>query len=51
MSVNHMREMDEEQHFRYFRMSKYRFDDLPGLITPFIRHQNNHSNPVGVLQR
>ncbi len=43
-------EVDEEQHFRYFRMSKYRFDDLLRQITPHIQHQNTHSNSAWVLQ-
>ncbi len=44
--VNQMREMDEEQHFNYFRMSKYCSDDLLHRITPYNQHQNTHSNPL-----
>ncbi len=49
--VNHIREVDKEQHFQCFRMSKYRFDDLLHQITPYIQHQNTQSNPIGVLRR
>ncbi len=51
MLVNQMNEMDEEQHFRCFRMSKYLFDDLLRRITPYIQHRNTSSNSVGVFQR
>ncbi len=43
--------MVEEQHFQYFRMSKYHFDDLLHPLSPYIQHQNTHCNPLGVLQR
>ncbi len=49
--VDQMREMNEERHFQYFRMSKYHFDDLLHWTTPCTQHQNTHSNPAGVLQR
>ncbi len=49
--VSQMRKMDEEQHFWYFRMSKYRFDDHLLWITPYIQLQNTHSNLFGVSQR
>ncbi len=50
MLVNQMRD-GRGATLWYFRMSKYCFSDLLHQITPYIQHQNTHSNPIGVLQR
>lgn len=45
------REMDDETHFRLFRMSKERFDDLLERVRPLITHKLNHRYPILPEQR
>ncbi|XP_062333007.1 putative nuclease HARBI1 isoform X1 [Osmerus eperlanus] len=49
--VKQMREIDPEMHFRYFRMSASRFDDLVHRIRPYIQRASTHSSPVTVAER
>ena len=46
-----MRELDPEMHFRYFRMSASRFDDLVHRILPHIQHARSHTSPLEVADR
>ncbi|KAJ8025522.1 Protein ALP1-like [Holothuria leucospilota] len=43
--------IDEEVHFRYFRMSQARSDDLLRRISPLIIHQGTHQSPVSPAER
>src|SRR4029434_5838481 len=45
-----LRDMDEEQHLQYFRMSAYRFDALCH-VRPRILHHRTHSMRIDVDQR
>uniref|UniRef100_A0A1A8IWB0 DDE Tnp4 domain-containing protein n=1 Tax=Nothobranchius kuhntae TaxID=321403 RepID=A0A1A8IWB0_NOTKU len=46
-----MRGIDEQSHFKYFRMSANRFDDLLHRIRPHINHAATHSSPVKLEER
>lgn len=46
-----MREIDDERHFQYFRMSVTTFDDLLRRVAPKIRHAASHSAPVSEAER
>nr|XP_055051398.1 putative nuclease HARBI1 [Misgurnus anguillicaudatus] len=49
--VRPMRALDEEMHFRYFRMSVQRFDDLLHRIKPYVEHRRTHMSPVSLQER
>ena len=49
--VQQMRGIDEEMHFKYFRMSSARFDDLAHRIMPHVKHASTHLSPVSVKER
>ena len=49
--VGPMRDMDEETHFRYFRMSAGKFDKLLRRVLPHLNHQSTHRMPVDAAQR
>lgn len=46
-----MREMDDEWHFQYFRMSAPTFDRLLRRISPRIQHAASHRAPIGEAER
>lgn len=46
-----MRQIDEEKHFGYFRMTVHRFDELARRIKPFIKHSRTHRSPVSLEER
>uniref|UniRef100_A0A3B3SD89 DDE Tnp4 domain-containing protein n=1 Tax=Paramormyrops kingsleyae TaxID=1676925 RepID=A0A3B3SD89_9TELE len=46
-----MRDIDEEKHREYFRMSPKVFDELLRRIRPHIEHNQTHSDPIGSAQR
>ncbi|KAM4627315.1 uncharacterized protein ACJ7VT_002287 isoform 2-T2 [Polymixia lowei] len=50
-SVRQMSFMDDEMHFKYFRMSPHRFADLLHRIQPHIVHQSTHHSPISVSER
>lgn len=49
--VEEMRLYDNETHFKYFRMSREKFDKLLHIVGPHITHQRNHRLPIVPLQR
>ncbi|KAJ8386500.1 hypothetical protein AAFF_G00169700 [Aldrovandia affinis] len=49
--VREMRSMDEEMHFKYFRMSPHRFSDLLQRLQPYIVHQSTHNSPITTAER
>lgn len=49
--VQPMREIDDERHFQYFRMSAGAFDDLLRRVAPHIQHKRSHSAPVSEAER
>ena len=49
--IEEMRLYDEESHFRYFRMTRRRFDALLSLIGPMIARKNNHRYPIAEKTR
>lgn len=49
--VRQMRDMDEERHFGYFRMSAARFDDLARRIMPYVQHAPTHRTPISVEEQ
>lgn len=46
-----MREIDDERHHQYFRMSARTFDDFFRRISLLIIHYNMHSEPVSSAER
>jgi hypothetical protein len=46
-----MRNQFDQDHFDYFRMTRFRFDDLLRRIQPWISHANTHRMPITPLHR
>nr|XP_054591353.1 uncharacterized protein LOC129155158 [Nothobranchius furzeri] len=46
-----MREIDDEKHYNYFRMSSSAFDELLRRIETLISHRRTHSAPISSSQR
>ncbi|XP_054599309.2 putative nuclease HARBI1 [Nothobranchius furzeri] len=46
-----MREIDDQKHYNYFRMSSSAFDELLRRIETLISHQRTHSAPISSSQR
>lgn len=52
MVVGDMRRLGDDQiHFRYFRMTPDRFDDLLRRVAPSITHKDTHGSPVSPAER
>lgn len=51
MLARQMRDIDEQMHFQYFRMSANRFDNLAHRLQPFISHQCTHGMSTDLWQR
>lgn len=49
--VPDLRNLDPAEHFKYFRMSANRFDDLLQRISPRIQHRNTHKQPISPAER
>lgn len=49
--VRPLKDVDEEMHFAYFRMSTGKFDYLLRRVEPHMRHQGTHGMPVDATQR
>lgn len=46
-----MRQIDDERHFQYFRMSPATFDELLRRVAPLIQHTASHRAPVSDAER
>ena len=44
--LQEIRDMDEDMHLKYFRMSKEVFDILLGIVGPRLKRKPNHKIPI-----
>ncbi|XP_034029945.1 putative nuclease HARBI1 [Thalassophryne amazonica] len=49
--LRQMYSIDENMHFKYFRMSQQRFSDLLQRLEPHVSHQSTHSCPISPGER
>ncbi|KAH7938188.1 hypothetical protein HPB49_021417 [Dermacentor silvarum] len=49
--VQELRQVDPEYHFKYFRMTKAKFDHLLSLVYERILHAPNHRRPIRPAER